>query len=210
MDKTNLIGATRSLALAAALALPLAPLAIPAQAQDSGAAQKLGNAAITAKVKTKLIADERTKGFDINVDTTAEGKVTLRGTAPSVEARQAAGEIARGVEGVTSIENALIVAPPGSVAERSAPPATVSQQVERGLERTAERGSDAWITTKVKTMLLANKVVKGTAVDVDTRDGVVQLKGEVANEVSRARAIEIASGIEGVVRVDAEQLRVKG
>src|SRR5687768_4784411 len=38
---------------------------------------------------------------------------------------------------------------------------------------------DAWITTKVKSDLLATPDVSGLAIDVDTKNGVVMLKGSV-------------------------------
>lgn len=198
-----------AIAIATALALPLAPAIADDRKEQTSIGQTVENAAITASIKTRLMADERTKAFDINVDTDANGRVLLRGTAPSQASKLAAGEIARGVGGVTSVENALVVAPEGSVAERSAPPATASQAAERTGERTSGPINDAWITGKVKAALLADTDVKGLAIDVDTHNRVVFLKGEVPSLAMQARAIEVAAGIEGVTRVDTSMLTVK-
>lgn len=61
--------------------------------------------------------------------------------------------------------------------------------------------ADAWVTAKVKTMLLADDVVKGLDIDVDTENGVVHLKGKVENSAQSQRAERIAEGIKGVKRV---------
>lgn len=197
-----------SLALATALALPLAAAPAAFASETARAGQAVENAAITASIKSQLIADERTRAFDINVDTTGEGQVLLRGTAPSEDAKRAAAEIAAQVDGVSAVENAIVVAPPGSVAERSAPPATASQHARHGLDRAGEATSDAWLTTKVKAALMADSDVKGLRIKVRTDDNVVRLEGEVPDEAMKARAIELAAGIEGVVHVDSDDLIV--
>lgn len=72
----------------------------------------------------------------------------------------------------------------------------------------AEQMGDAWITTKVKADLLATKDVSGTAIDVDTRDGIVTLKGSVASRAEEDRAVAVAKGIRGVTEVKS-QLKVE-
>jgi hypothetical protein len=68
---------------------------------------------ITSKTKIALFADERVKGTQVNVDTMKGGVVHLRGKVDSAEAKSAAGEIAKGIEGVQSVKNDLqVVAPP--------------------------------------------------------------------------------------------------
>lgn len=60
---------------------------------------------------------------------------------------------------------------------------------------------DTVITTKVKTALLADSDIKGLDVNVDTSQGVVTLKGEVANQTQIDRAGKIAGEVEGVKSV---------
>ena len=66
------------------------------------------DAALTAKVKSALIAEPNLKSFSINVDTVA-GVVTLRGTTDSQVNRQKAEQIASTVEGVLTVKNELVV-----------------------------------------------------------------------------------------------------
>ncbi|WP_282297519.1 BON domain-containing protein [Stenotrophomonas sp. PS02289] len=68
--------------------------------------------------------------------------------------------------------------------------------------------SDSWITTKVKADLLASSNVPGTKVEVETVNGVVTLKGNVATKAEHDKAVTTAKGIKGVQRVDATALKV--
>ena len=58
--------------------------------------------------------------------------------------------------------------------------------------------SDPGITTAVKSKFAADDTVKAYRIDVDTKDRVVTLSGEVDNAAAKARAVEIARGVEGV------------
>ena len=81
-----------------------------AERQVERAAVVLDDAAITAKVKSALIADSRLSGLSIDVDTT-KNIVTLRGTVASDELRRHAEDIARKIEGVTDVKNDLSLKP---------------------------------------------------------------------------------------------------
>lgn len=67
------------------------------------------DAAVTAAVKTKLLADSKTPGLKIDVDT-KDGVVTLNGTVPSKVAEDKAVADARGTKGVKRVVNKLKVA----------------------------------------------------------------------------------------------------
>jgi osmotically-inducible protein OsmY len=60
---------------------------------------------------------------------------------------------------------------------------------------------DAWLTTKVKLALLTTKDVPAMAIDVDTVHDVVTLSGKVETDAAKARAGEVAKGVEGVKEV---------
>lgn len=72
------------------------------------AVQKVDDAAITATIKAKLVADDELKAIDINVDTSG-GAVTLSGAAPSATAVDRATTIAKSVDGVSNVNNQLTV-----------------------------------------------------------------------------------------------------
>ncbi|MFT4243289.1 MAG: BON domain-containing protein [Acidovorax sp.] len=78
---------------------------------EQGAATAKGaidDAAITAQVNAGLAKDPDLSALKINVDT-VNGAVTLKGPAPSAVARERAESIAKGVAGVTSVKNELVV-----------------------------------------------------------------------------------------------------
>ncbi|NLW96044.1 MAG: BON domain-containing protein [Xanthomonadaceae bacterium] len=68
---------------------------------------------------------------------------------------------------------------------------------------------DTWITTKVKSSLLADSDVSGLSIDVETVNGTVTLSGEVDSQAQIDEATRIAREIEGVVNVDSSRLTVK-
>ena len=65
----------------------------------------------------------------------------------------------------------------------------------------AGKAEDATITTKVKTKLTGDRVKNLVAVNVDTKDGVVHLKGTVPNEQAKAEAERLAKDTDGVISV---------
>jgi hyperosmotically inducible periplasmic protein len=72
------------------------------------AANKVDDASITAKVNAALAADKDLSAAKIDVDT-QNGVVTLSGPAPSASAKEHASTVARGIKGVTSVNNQLTV-----------------------------------------------------------------------------------------------------
>ena len=69
------------------------------------------DSAITAKVKTKLVAKEPTTLTNVKVNTDRDGVVWLSGTVPTKEASARAEEITRGTDGVKGVHNNIVVAP---------------------------------------------------------------------------------------------------
>lgn len=68
---------------------------------------------------------------------------------------------------------------------------------------------DAAITSSVSAGLAKDPDLSATKIDVDTKGGVVSLKGPAPNAAAKARAEEIAKGVQGVTSVN-NQLEVKG
>ena len=58
--------------------------------------------------------------------------------------------------------------------------------------------SDAALTTKVKTALLAEKNLHSLDITVTTQNGIVQLSGFVTSSVQQDQAVEVAKAVEGV------------
>lgn len=92
-----------------------------AKQATSAAANVIDNAALTTKVKAALLADELVKGTQINVDSN-NGVVTLSGTVDSSAHMQKAEQVAKGVSGVTQVQNNLSA--PTTTTTSSTPPSS--------------------------------------------------------------------------------------
>lgn len=156
---------------------------------------------LTAKVQSKYFLDDEVKGHEINVDTN-ESVVTLTGTVETEAQRRQAIALARSTEGVTDVVDQLKLAPDTDAGNQ--PGAGVGEAArETDIDR-----PDAWITMKIQSKYFLDDEVKGHRIDVDTVEGVVTLKGNVATDELKREAEQIAKNTAGVTRV-VNQLTVK-
>jgi len=105
--------------------------------------------------------------------------------------------------------------------ERSAPtltsdPREASPAVGQGFEAVADpainTSRDAAITAEVNAQLARDEALSAVRIDVDTSAGQVVLRGSVPDTAARARATDLAGGVDGVVSVRNElmvQLHVR-
>ena len=151
---------------------------------------------ITTSIKTQLVADDLVKARNITVDT-KDRVVTLTGPVQSAAEETKALQIARATKGVADVVDNLTV----NVAEPGSAP-TTGRLGETPIETAADIISDAGITAKVKTSLLADPDVSGLHIDVDTRDRIVTLTGMVGSGAEKARALDLAGRVDHVSRVE--------
>ena len=177
---------------------------------------------ITTKVKAKIATDRTITNSDQIEVTTQDKVVTLSGTADSQASKERAVTLARGTEGVTNVIDNLTVAgasasnmaenPPAEGANPSAegaPAASGSTNpVSEAAGKVAEKVDDVAITSAVKAKLIGDSEVSARKIDVDTKDGVVTLKGTVSSEQEKDKALQIARNTKGVQRVE-DQLMVR-
>jgi osmotically-inducible protein OsmY len=78
------------------------------QGERPAASASLGDAEISATVRSRLLSDTSVEAGGIDV-ATAGGRVTLSGTVTSFGERDKAGRLAASVPGVVSVENRLAV-----------------------------------------------------------------------------------------------------
>ena len=208
-----------------AVALGALMVAPTASAQTSTAAKN--DSAIKSRVEARLNNVEALKDEHITVSVD-NGVVTLKGDVKTAADRERAAELAK-VPGVTSVDNKLEVEGPEKGVASKTKDATVKgaektkDATAKGAEKTkdatvkgakktgeatkdvaattGEVVTDAWITTKIKADFVNEDTLKGSDINVDTKDHVVTLKGTVANAAGKARAEEIAKTTKGVTRV---------
>ncbi|MBZ9613132.1 BON domain-containing protein [Rheinheimera maricola] len=139
---------------------------------------------IDGKAETTLLLNGNLNSFDINTDV-KNGAVTLTGKVESEVDKALAEELIENLDGVTGVDNQLNV-------------------MATGKPMTEQDGSalkDAKIATVVKTRLLFESEVSGTSIDVDAKNGVVTLQGEVESDAEKDLAVAIAKNTDDVSRV---------
>jgi osmotically-inducible protein OsmY len=102
------------LALIALLAFPVMGAVITSCASTTSqesTGQYVDSSAVTMKVKAELLANKEVKSLPITVNTYKDG-VQLSGYVDNAYQKAKAGDIASHVEGVKSVDNALIVKNP--------------------------------------------------------------------------------------------------
>lgn len=149
--------------------------------------------AVAGSACTQRVADDTTPGSDIALDTVSEGA----GTAADAtrDAAEAVADVTKDIAQKTADTTRDIAGAVGSTTK------TV-------VSKTGEATTDAWITTTVNAGFVDEVLLKGSDVNVDTKDHVVTLKGTVGSDAARARAVAVARGTAGVTRV-VDQLVVK-
>jgi osmotically-inducible protein OsmY len=149
------------------------------------------DAGLTGKVKAKLAAANDVPASRIEVST-RDGVVTLTGNVDDPAVKDRAIALARDTKGVVDVVDMIAVQTTEATGDAPEPDRTVGDRID-----------DAGITMKVKANLLDDPVVKGLRIDVDTREGIVYLTGNVSSENEKDAAIRIAKGTEGVRDVQA-------
>lgn len=151
---------------------------------------KVGNfmddSEITARVKAAFIDQKSINSTDISVETNNK-VVTLSGFVSSQSQAELAVEIAKKVEGVTSVSDKLHV---GEKSDHKTASGSVSDYT-----------GDAVITSKVKAKLLSEGDIASRNIGVETNKGIVQLTGDVKSSAQVAHVESIAKTVEGVKSV---------
>jgi hyperosmotically inducible protein len=147
-----------------------------------------------ASLMTTYTLNRQLNPFKIDADV-QNGVATLRGTVDSEVERDLAGELAQGVDGIHEVKNELKVSPDATNMQAGHD----TDGAERSFLRKVD---DANLTAKIKSQLLWNSNTSGLAIDVDTRNGVVSLSGNVASEAEVNLAEQIARNTRDVVSVE--------
>ena len=141
--------------------------------------QIISDEKISKMASDKLRFNEQIKEKTHLEVTCFNGIVLLTGEAPSVELRQLAESLVNSVPNIKRIYNQITLKGPTSALTQA---------------------SDTWITTKIKTQMLATKGLQSGTIKVITENGTVYLMGIVSREQADI-AVDIARQVAGVQRV---------
>jgi osmotically-inducible protein OsmY len=134
---------------------------------------------IEASAKKTYVFKTYLKDDDVKVQS-KDGVVTLTGTVAAESHKSLAQDTVADLPGVKSVNNKLTI---------------------KGEPTSAN--SDAWITTKVKTVLLFHRSVSSVT-EVSTKGGIVTLQGTANNNAEKDLTAEYAKDVDGVKDVKNE------
>jgi osmotically-inducible protein OsmY len=140
----------------------------------------MDDSSIETTVKVNLnAADEQLKASHINV-VSFNATVLMVGQVPSQEIKNLATRVARSSSSrVKEVYNELEVA---------------------GTTTFLSRSNDAWLSTKIKTLMLADSEVSGLRTKVITENGVVYLMG-LLTQAEADKTVNLVSNTNGVTKV---------
>ena len=168
------------------IASALAITALAAAPVDALAQQ---DAWLTMKTKIALMTADNVSTSDLNVDT-VNGAVTLHGKVESAAEKANAERVAKGIDGVKSVQNLLQVVAPSQEKRTDA--------------------SDKDVEDRVKKAFTADAVVKDSGIAVTSvNKGVVLISGRAKSLEAHLKAIETARGVAGVRRVATQVTMVE-
>jgi osmotically-inducible protein OsmY len=147
-------------------------------------ADKSKDAWLDGKAESTLLFNTNLNSFDINTDV-QNGVVILTGKVESDVDRALAEELVASLEGVDSVDNRL----------------TVLNEKAHKDSKMLTALLDSKIETVVKTKLLLESEVSGTAIEVEVKQGVVTLVGHADTDAAQELAITIAKNTTDVKSV---------
>jgi hyperosmotically inducible protein len=142
--------------------------------------QVVDDTTIAAQLKSELLADSTTDGLNIDVEVNRD-KVQLNGFVDSQAQVDRAGEIARSVPGVASVDNQL--------------------KVSDGTRMTGQYIDDKALSVSVKAALANDAVSPASEIDVEVNRGIVSLGGFVDSSAELDAALAAAGKVKGVQKV---------
>jgi osmotically-inducible protein OsmY len=107
------------------------------------------------------------------------GVVLLTGQTPRADLKAQAEQVTKNVQRVKLVHNELQILPPSSLLARN---------------------NDTWLTTKIKSKMIADNSVPSSRIKVVTENGIVYMLGLVTHQEANL-ATNIVQGVSGVQRI---------
>lgn len=175
-----------ALATATVTALSLNPLM--ASAAQGDLPSQLNEARQEGSIWTAFALNKHLSPFKLDVSV-EQGTAVLKGKVENEVDRELAERIALDIKGIDKVDNQLEIDP--NVAAEPGTKANMAQRFE-----------DATLTATVKSKLLWSSVTEALKIEVDSKDGVVTLKGRAQSPEAKEVAGNLANNTDGVVSVN--------
>lgn len=182
LNRLGLLALTLSLGISGCTSVLTATRDAPIE-DDRGTrtfGSKIDDSLIETKVGVNVAkaSPDLDKGSRIIV-TSFNGVVLLAGQTPRPDLKELAGQAAAAVQRVKTVHNELQVMQPSSILARN---------------------NDAWLTTKIKTQMIADASIPGSRIKVVTENGIVYLLGLLTKQEAE-QATNLVQGVSGVQKI---------
>ncbi|MDF3868365.1 BON domain-containing protein [Pseudomonas denitrificans (nom. rej.)] len=151
---------------------------------DDKGTRTLGSKIDDSLIETKVAVNVAKADPDLDrnshvVVISYNGVVLLAGQTPRSDLKNKAEQAAKEVQKVKTVHNELQILQPSSLAARS---------------------NDTWLTTKIKSQMLADANVPSTRIKVLTENGIVYMLGLVTRKEGDL-ATQVVQGVDGVQKI---------
>ncbi|MDD2051844.1 BON domain-containing protein [Pseudomonas putida] len=152
--------------------------------EDDRGTRTLGSKIDDSLIQTKVEVNVAKANPDLDsgshiVVTSYNGIVLLAGQTPRPDLKAQAEQAAAAVQRVKKVHNELQILPPSSLLARQ---------------------NDAWLTTKIKTQMLADNSIPGSRIKIVTENGIVYMLGLLTQQEA-TRATNLVQGVAGVQKI---------
>jgi len=152
--------------------------------QDDRGTRTFGSKIDDSLIETKVEVNVAKASPDLDTGShiivaSFNGIVLLAGQTPRDDLKALAERAAGSVQRVKKVNNELQVMAPSSILARN---------------------NDAWLTTKIKTQMLADNTIPGSRIKVITENGIVYMLGLLTQQEA-TRATNLVQGVSGVQKI---------
>jgi hyperosmotically inducible protein len=172
-------------------ALLMSSIGVPGLRPALQAQTKATDDSLKDRIEYRIETSPVVKKYDIRVKV-ENANAILTGKVANDAQKAEAGKLAK-IDGVARVDNQIAI-------DKDADK-TLMDHAKNGMRKTGEAVTDTWITTKVKWFFMGDDLLKGSHIDVDTKDRVVTLNGTVKTETGRKQAVRLAQDTDGVTKV---------
>jgi hyperosmotically inducible protein len=172
-------------------ALLMSSIGVPGLRPALQAQTKATDDSLKDRIEYRIETSPVVKKYDIRVKV-ENANVMLTGKVATDTQKAEAGKLAK-IDGVAKVDNQIAI-------DKDADK-TLMDHAKNGMRKTGEAVTDTWITTKVKWFFMGDDLLKGSHIDVDSKDRVVTLNGTVKTETGRKQAVRLAQETDGVLKV---------
>lgn len=184
MTRTPLIAATLAVTMALGGCSSFVSATRDKPIDDDKGTRTLGSKIDNSLIETKVAVNVAKADPDLDrnshiVVISYNGVVLLAGQTPRADLKNKAEQAAKEVQKVKTVHNELQILQPSSLAARS---------------------NDTWLTTKIKSQMLADANVPSTRIKVLTENGIVYMLGLVTRKEGDL-ATQVVQGVDGVQKI---------